>query len=123
MSAHPSKPPPEAPESPAAAKGSVGTRGATVKGSRPASPKKAPRKATRPTKAQKAWLARGAEQPGGKLPLFDHNGRRISARIIKACLDNGWAEPWFDNPLKPDWQVCKLTEAGRLCLENGTGPG
>jgi hypothetical protein len=67
----------------------------------------------RPTKAQRAYLARGLDQPGGKLPLFDHNGRRISARTVKACLDNGWAEPWFANPVKPDWQVCRLTAEGR----------
>ncbi|SDE56050.1 hypothetical protein SAMN05421720_10874 [Rhodospira trueperi] len=67
----------------------------------------------RPSKAQRAYLARGLDQPGGKLPLFDHNGRRVSARTVQACLDNGWAESWFANPLKPDWQVCRLTAEGR----------
>jgi hypothetical protein len=28
----------------------------------------------------------------------------------------GWAEPWFSNPLKPDWLVCKLTDTGRALL-------
>jgi hypothetical protein len=28
-------------------------------------------------------------------------------------MERGWAEPWFENPLKPDWLVCKLTAAGR----------
>ena len=60
-----------------------------------------------------AWLARGLDQPGGKLPLFDPDGQRVNPRTIKACLEQGWAEPWFDNPIKPDWLVCKLTEAGR----------
>lgn len=66
-----------------------------------------------PTDVQKAWLARGLAQAGGKLPLFDDAGRRVDARTIRACIDQGWAEPWFANPLKPDWLVCRLTEAGR----------
>ena len=67
----------------------------------------------RPTATQLAWLRRGLDQPGGKLPLFDDNGKRVSERTVKACIDQGWAEPWFDNPIKPDWLVCKLTQAGR----------
>lgn len=73
-----------------------------------------------PTVAQRAWLSRGLAQPGGKLPLFDRNGRRVDARIIRACLERGWAEPWFRNSVKPDWLVCKLTEHGaRLVRETG----
>ena len=72
---------------------------------------------TRPSATQKAWLARGLEQPGGKLPLFDEHGQRYSERTIRACLAKGWAEPWFDNPLKPDWLVCRLTEQGRRLVE------
>ncbi|MBO6893265.1 MAG: hypothetical protein JJ866_15080 [Roseibium sp.] len=60
---------------------------------------------------QKRWLRKGLKQPGGKLPLFDDNGREIPARTIRACIDAGWAEPWFSNPIKPDWLVCKLTPA------------
>lgn len=82
---------------------------------KPAEPKHAPR----PTQAQWAWLARGLDQPGGKLPLFDERGQRISPRTIKACIDAGWAEPWFANPLKPEWLVCKLTPAGREAIEAG----
>lgn len=67
----------------------------------------------RPTGPQRDWLRRGLDQPGGKLPLFDENGQRVSARMVRACLDKGWAEPWFENPLKPDWLVCKLTPQGR----------
>jgi len=63
------------------------------------------------TAAQKRWLKRGLDQPGGKLALFDENGREIPARTIRACIDAGWAEPWFSNPIKPDWLVCKLTPA------------
>jgi hypothetical protein len=59
------------------------------------------------------YLRRGLAQPGGKLPLFDLDGQAIAAEVVQACLDRGWAEPWFNNPLKPDWLVCKLTEVGR----------
>ncbi|GAB4524143.1 MAG: hypothetical protein Tsb0019_26140 [Roseibium sp.] len=60
---------------------------------------------------QKRWLRKGLDQPGGKLPLFDDNGREIPVRTIRACIDAGWAEPWFSNPIKPDWLVCRLTPA------------
>nr|WP_319382898.1 hypothetical protein [uncultured Roseibium sp.] len=63
------------------------------------------------TAVQKRWLKKGLEQPGGKLPLFDENGREIPARTIRACIDSGWAEPWFSNPIKPNWLVCRLTPA------------
>ena len=72
----------------------------------------------RPSKAQVAYLQRGLEQPGGKLPLFDLQGQRISERTVRTCIEQGWAEPWFNNPLKPDWLVCKLTEAGRQLLQS-----
>jgi len=65
---------------------------------------------------QLKWLMRGLDQPGGKLPLFDEQGRRVSDRTVQSCVDKGWAEPWFDNPIKPDWRICRLTNAGRrLC--------
>lgn len=69
-----------------------------------------------PTKAQRAWLLRGVRQPGGKLPLFDRNGQRVRAKTVEACIEAGWAEPWFSNPVKPDWQVCRLTPAGFAVL-------
>ena len=69
-----------------------------------------------PSAAQRAWLMRGLSQPGGKLPLFDESGQRISPRTIQSSIDRGWAEPWFANPTKPDWLVCKLTELGRAAL-------
>lgn len=65
-----------------------------------------------PTASQRRWLQRGLTQPGGKLPLFDEFGQKVSERLVRACLANGWAEPWFSNPLKPDWLVCRLTPAG-----------
>lgn len=67
----------------------------------------------RPTPVQLAYLRRGLDQPGGKLPLFDRQGQRYPERTIRACLEQGWAEPWFLNPLKPNWLVCKLTSEGR----------
>jgi hypothetical protein len=59
------------------------------------------------------YLRRGLAQPGGKLPLFDLDGQAIAPDVVKTCLKRGWAQPWFANPLKPEWLVCKLTEAGR----------
>jgi hypothetical protein len=67
----------------------------------------------RPTLEQRDWLCRGLDQPGGKLPLFDEWGQRISERTVRTCIEQGWAEPWFSNPLKPEWLVCKLTLSGR----------
>jgi len=66
-----------------------------------------------PSFIQRSWLRRGLEQPGGKLPLFDEFGQQVDPRTIRSCIEQGWAEPWFSNPLKPDWLVCKLTPQGR----------
>jgi hypothetical protein len=71
---------------------------------------------TRPTRAQREWLRRGLTQPGGKLPLFDRDGQRMDTRLVRSAIFSGWAEPWFSNPLKPDWLVCRLTERGRAVL-------
>ena len=76
-----------------------------------------PRLTPNPTPAQRAWLSRGVAQPGGKLPLFDEGGQRVSPRTIQSCLDQGWAAPWFSNPTKPDWLVCKLTDQGRTAIK------
>ena len=72
----------------------------------------------RPTAAQRAWLVCGLAQPGGKLPLFDPHGRSYSPRTIQSCLAQGWAEPWIDNPIKPDWLICKLTASGRAAVSD-----
>lgn len=69
------------------------------------------------TVSQVRWLRRGLDEPGGKLPLFDEKGQKIADRTVRSCVSNGWAEPWFDNPMKPDWIVCKLTDAGRAILK------
>ena len=66
-----------------------------------------------PKDSIRAWLARGIDQPGGKLPLFDFDGQAIDPGLVHMSIAYGWAEPWFRNPLKPDWLVCKLTQAGR----------
>ncbi|MBP2231399.1 hypothetical protein [Azospirillum agricola] len=73
-----------------------------------------------PSDVQAAWLRRGLAQPGGKLPLFDERGQRVKKPTVDACLKAGWAERWFDNPLKPDWLVCRLTDAGRTALAGET---
>ena len=66
-----------------------------------------------PTLQELLYLRRGLTQAGGKLPLFDLDGQDVNETVVRRCLDRGWAEPWFQNPLRPDWLVCKLTEAGR----------
>ena len=73
-------------------------------------------RADKPSPSQLRWLSRGKEQAGGKLPLFDENGQKVSDRTVRSCIDKGWAKPWFANPLKPDWLVCKLTDSGRRVL-------
>jgi len=70
----------------------------------------------RPNPAQRRYLNRGMTQPGGKLPLFDEDGQHFHPALIRACIAHGWAEPWFGNPLKPDWLICKLTEKGRRAV-------
>jgi len=70
----------------------------------------------RPSVAQRRYLERGLEQPGGKLPLFDRDGREVPRKTIEACISHGWAEPWARNPIKPDWLVCRLTTAGYQAL-------
>ena len=77
------------------------------------------RRKHRPTVAQLAWLSRGLDQAGGKLPLFDRYGQRYDSRTIRSCIEQGWAEPWFKNPIKPDWLVCRLTDLGRLVADAG----
>jgi hypothetical protein len=70
----------------------------------------------RPSAGQRRYLERGLEQPGGKLPLFDRAGRQVPRQTVESCIAHGWAEPWFANPIKPNWLVCKLTSAGYRAL-------
>lgn len=69
--------------------------------------------AGQPSETQLQWLQRGLDQAGGKLPLFDRIGQKVSEKTVRSCIRHGWAEPWFNNPIKPDWLVCRLTDAGR----------
>ncbi|MBL42530.1 MAG: hypothetical protein CMM49_07720 [Rhodospirillaceae bacterium] len=69
------------------------------------------------SEAQKRYLVRGLDQPGGKLPIFNEDGSKISEKTIKSCIEKGYAKPWFKNPVKPDWLICKLTERGRDILK------
>jgi hypothetical protein len=81
---------------------------------------------TRPTEPQRRYLERGLTEPGGKLPLFDRDGRQVPRKTIDACLPHGWAEPWTANPIKPDWLVYKLASAGYRVLgvaPQGRGTG
>lgn len=75
-----------------------------------------PLPALKPTRAQAEYLSQGLEQAGGKLPLFDADGRPVARKVIQACIDHGWAEPWYANPMKADWMVCKLTRDGYVAL-------
>ena len=70
----------------------------------------------RPSEPQRRYLERGLTEPGGKLPLFDRDGREVAPRTVAACIAHGWAEPWFNNPIKPDWLVCRLTARGFAVL-------
>lgn len=87
-------------------------RGDDASDDRPEVPTAAVAGAGIPNAAQMAYLRRGLDQPGAKLPLFDEDGQRVGEDLVQGCIDRGWAEPWYVNALKPDWQVCKLTAAG-----------
>ena len=68
------------------------------------------------TEAQRRYLERGLTEPGGKLPLFDRDGREVAHKTVEACVARGWAERWITNPIKPDWPVCRLTDLGYVVL-------
>lgn len=70
----------------------------------------------RPSEAQRRYLERGLTEPGGKLPLFDREGREVPKKTIESCMAHGWAAPWTANPVRPDWLVCRLTPAGYRAL-------
>jgi len=70
----------------------------------------------RPSEPQRRYLERGLVEPGGKLPLFDRDGRQVPRKTVEACIGHGWAERWTANPIKPDWLVCRLTPAGYCAL-------
>lgn len=70
-----------------------------------------------PTERQALYLKRGLSQAGGKLSLFDGFGQEFSHETVEACMRHGWAVPWFENPINPDWIVCRLTDEGRKALK------
>jgi hypothetical protein len=78
----------------------------------------------RPTDAQRRYLERGLTEPGGKLPLFDRDGREVPRKTIETCMARGWAQPWLHNPIRPDWLACRLTAEGYRALgaEPPAGP-
>ena len=70
--------------------------------------------ARRPTPAQRRYLERGLTQAGGKLPLFDRDGREVveaDNRILHRPAAGPC--PGVHNPIKPGWLVCRLFR-GRL---------
>jgi hypothetical protein len=79
--------------------------------------------AVRPTAPQRRYLERGLDQPGGKLPLFDRDGREVPKKTIASCIAHGWAEPWTRNPIKPEWLVCRLTPEGYRALGHAAPAG
>lgn len=66
--------------------------------------------------AELDYLRPGLQQPGGKLPLFDMSGQKIAPATMRSCIQKGLCEPWFANPMKPDWLVCRLSRKGRDVL-------
>ena len=64
-------------------------------------------------------MAFGLDQPGGKLPLFYDDGREVNRKTVETCVRKGWAKPWIANPVRPDWLVCRLTDAGRDLVAKG----
>lgn len=69
-----------------------------------------------PSPAQRRYLVRGLGQPGGKLSLFDEDGQEVPAQTVESCIARGWAQPWFDNPIKKNWIVARLTAEGYRVL-------
>jgi hypothetical protein len=74
-----------------------------------------PAEAARPTEPQRRYLARGLSEPGGKLPIFNPDGRQVPRKTIEACIAHGWAEPWFRNPIKADWRCASSPPRATGC--------
>ena len=71
-------------------------------------------------RGQGAAEARLFAEEGAKVVLgdiLDEQGQQVSERTVRSCIRNGWAEPWTTNPIKPDWLICKLTDAGRAAVK------
>src|SRR5262249_33797788 len=82
----------------------------------------------RPTEAQRRYLERGLTQAGGKLPLFDRDGRAVSQKTIESCVAHGWATPrgWRAPGAPPPrtraWLSCRLPAAGSRGLGGAPPP-
>ena len=63
--------------------------------------RKALKPAARPTAPQLRWLRRGLDQAGGKLPLFDEEGQRVSERTVRSCIDRAGPRPGLPIPSSP----------------------
>jgi hypothetical protein len=72
------------------------------------------RRVLRPSPEELAWLMSGVFQMGGMLPNFDAARMHIPDKVVKACVDAGWVEPWFADPAKKGRLIHKLTEEGRI---------
>src|SRR5262249_36050729 len=83
----------------------------------------------RPSEAQRRYLERGLTQAGGKLPLFDRDGREVSRKTIESCVPPVWAPLGVPTPTKRAWLVSPLPPAGYRVLggeppaEGATAPG
>ncbi len=58
------------------------------------------------------WLRGGEAREDGRLALFDQFGEPIDKKVVKTAIASGFAEPWFANPMRPQWTVCRLTQKG-----------
>ena len=59
------------------------------------------------------WLQGGLSRDDGRLALFDQFGEPVQKSVIREAIKAGYAEPWFVNPMRPQWTVCRLTATGR----------
>ena len=63
------------------------------------------------------WLSGGLTRPESRLALFDQFGEPIDRALVREAIRLGYAEPWFANPMRPEWMVCRLTARGRAALD------
>lgn len=59
------------------------------------------------------WLRGGTTREDARLALFDQFAEPIDKNLIKTAVASGFAEPWFASPMRPQWTVFRLTQAGR----------
>ena len=59
------------------------------------------------------WLSGGLGRADGRLALFDRFGEPVDPKMVRRCVQAGLAEPWFANPMRPSWMVCRLSDQGR----------